>query len=194
MLALNESMPFFFEKDQLSFKFLWMSSGQQMSKAGFVSHRGIGPEHRNDDAAAAGRIERSKAFVGGEDYPFIPTSDPIDCGIFKPVPFEFFDIQDVMARFPEHAGGGGRDALVDEEAHAQALSLKRAGAVTESFCDIFGCEMGKLAQNVLDRVAVGQVVKDQGNGDPSPLDDRLTVQDQLVANDSRKGLCLTISS
>ncbi len=64
--------------------------------------------------------------------------------------------------------------------------MKSVRVVTESFVDIFRCQMRKLIENVFDRVTVGQVIKDQGDGDACALDDRLAVHDTLSTNDPRK--------
>lgn len=77
---------------------------------------------------------------------------------------------------PQRAGLKDRKPL--------SVVLERAGAVTESFLNVFGSEMGKLVQNVLDREAVGQIIEDQGDGDPRTLDDRLAVHDVFISHDS----------
>ena len=58
-----------------------------------------------------------------------------------------------MAELPEQLDGCWRDALVNQETHAQALWLKCVRAVTESFVDVVRGQVGQQIQNVFDGAA-----------------------------------------
>jgi len=66
----------------------------------------------------------------------------INFGIFESETLSFFNIKDVVAELPEQLDGCWRNALVSQETHAQALSLKRVRAVTESFVDVVRSQVG----------------------------------------------------
>lgn len=169
-----------------------MGRGQKMFEAGFVSHGSVGPDCGDDDPTAAGGVKRAKAFVGCEDDPFLLTGDTIDFGILSSETSELFNVQNVVAQVPEQLNGRGRDTLINQETHAEALSLKNVRAVTKSFVEIFRSQMRKLIEDAFDRVAVGQVIKDQGDRDARALDDRLAVHDVFITNDPCKGPGLTV--
>lgn len=159
-LLPDKSVPFLFKKNQCTGHFVRMGGGQQMFEARLVSQGCVGPDCRDDDPPTASGVKHTKAFVGCEDDPLLLTGDTIDFRILSSELFELLNIQNVMAQAPEQVGGCGRDTLIDQETHAEALSLKSVRAVAESFVDIFRCEMRKPVENVPDRIAVGQVIKD----------------------------------
>jgi len=76
--------------------------------------------------------------------------------------------------------------------HTQALLLKSDRPVTKSFANVFRCQVGKLVQNVFDRVAIGEIIEDQGDRNASALDDWLAVHDAVSTNDPCKSIGITV--
>jgi len=126
-----------------------------MLKAGFISQGCIWLGCRDDNVAVASRVKRTKALNGYDDDPLLLTGDTINFGIFESETLEFFNIKDILAELSEHVGGCWRDALVNQETHAQALSLERVRAITESFVNVVRGQVGQQIQNVFDGIAVG---------------------------------------